>query len=70
MKDEDVTRHIAEQLTEKVIEAHEVFGRLGLVPEVCPEFPEGGIAAVSKIKDEELMTLNFSFIASEKNDEY
>ena len=69
MKDEDVTRYIAEQLTGKVIEAHEEFGRLGQVPKVYPEFPEGGIAAVSKIDDGELLKVTASFIASEKGEE-
>ena len=69
MKEEDVSRYIAEQIADAVSDAHKVFGRMGLVPEVNPDFPAGGLAEVSKMKDEELMKVTASFIASEKDDE-
>lgn len=68
MKDEDVTRYIAEQISDVLSEAYEEFDRMGQVPKVNPGLPTEGIAEVSKMKDEELMTVTCSFIPSENGD--
>ena len=69
MKDEDVTRYIAEQIADVLSEAYEEFDRMGQVPKVNPGLPTEGIAEVSKMKDEELLKIRVSFIASEKGEE-
>lgn len=69
MTEEDVTRYIAEQITDVLSDAYEEFGRMGQVPKVYPELPAGGIAAVSKMDEEELLKVRATFVASEKDDE-
>ena len=69
MKEEDVTRYIAERIADVLSDAYEEFGRIGQTPKVNPELPAGGIAAVSKMDEEELLKVRATFVASEKDDE-